>query len=188
MKKLILSAMLVMTTSAFADQSLCQVHPGVLNCTKGTIASLPGNFYGDVNLDGTQVSDHTQITAGNFTANHAQLNNVTITAGSIDLTSTVIAGKQISMTVGSLTLNDSALKVDAVLSSPAVELKNSTAHNLHIQSDQPQKKLVVKLESGSIVAGNIDFSNGNGEVCLLGGVLNGRVTGGKIVKGTCPDN
>ncbi len=184
MKKYILVLGLVASFSSFAD-SVCISSPGKLNCGAGSIATLPGDAYGTVSLNGTKVTDSTKATAGKFSANSASLNNPMITAGMVNLESSQLTGGKIEVISGLMNLDKSTIQSKAVLYSPNINLFRTTTQALEINSSQAQQNLIVNLGSGSVVNGDITFNNGHGELCLDGGKLNGKLIGGVVHQGSC---
>lgn len=184
MNKLLFILGLVASFSGFAD-SVCVSSPGKLNCGAGSIATLPGDFYGSVNLDGTKVTNSTNTTAGKFLANAASLNNVMITAGTTDLSSSELIGDKIQIISGTINLNKTKIQSKALLFSPNINLLKSTTQSLEIDSSQATQNLIVNLGAGSVVNGDITFNNGHGELCLNGGKFTGKLSGGVTHQGSC---
>lgn len=184
MKKYILILGLVTSFSSFAD-SVCVSSPGKLNCGAGSIATLPGDAYGTVSLNGTKVTDSTTTTAGKFSANSASLNNVMITAGTVNIAASQLTGDKIQIMSGAMNLNKSKIQSKAVLYSPNVNLLQSITQSLEINSSQATQNLIVNLGAGSVVNGDITFNNGHGELCLDGGKFTGKLSGGVVHQGSC---
>lgn len=188
MKSLLAAGLISIAAIAAAAPSkdVCTTLPGFLSCSQGSISELPFGFFGKTILNGTNVTNSTHLTTGYFGAKNSKLNDLDITAGKVDLTATQITGNTPKIATGFLTLSHSEFESVANLYSPDIDLKNSTTAALNVSSNQPTKRLIVKLEAGTSVAGDITFNNGHGEVCLDGGTVNGKVKGGITRKGNCP--
>lgn len=171
-KKTIL-ALILSSGAITANAAICNIVPGSVTCTQGTVDSLVGN--GMVSVYGTTVKGATVVN-GLLHAEDANFNTLEVN-GSVKLSQCTI--NDIANINGSL--NASSTKFENTLeihSSETRFINSKVARDLHI-GHTDSKKQVVYLDNFSEVTGDIVFDDQDGEVILRGqSKIGGKVIGG----------
>lgn len=138
------------------------------------------NANGSTNLDGTTVTDSTNVN-GSFCANEADLNKLNVN-GSANLEKCTVHGN--AHINGSLNSKDNIFEDTLIISSHKVCLDSTSTQSIEVRKVTPDNnKQVVRLENNSTVMGDITFASGNGVVVVDShSKILGNVIGGVVVK------
>jgi hypothetical protein len=171
-----IAAIFLTGSVAAANADVCNIIPGSVTCSSGTVDSLTGN--GTVTVNGTTVSGTTLVN-GLLNAEDANFYSLDVN-GSVKLIQCTI--NHTATIKGSLTA--SSTKFDNTLklySSETRFINSKVGGDLHLGHTDP-KKQIVYLDNFSEIAGNVIFDDGDGEVVLRGqSKVNGKVIGGRTV-------
>jgi hypothetical protein len=171
-----LSAMLLAGTTGVASANVCTVEPGSVSCGKGSVDDLSGN--GMVTVNGTTVRETTSVN-GLLKATDATFGSLQI-HGTATLTQCIV--NDLADFKGSVTASSSQFKNTLEIYSTLSRFVNTKIDSdIHVHhTDNP--KQVIHLEKNSVVAGDIVFDDGEGQVIVRGkSSITGKVVGGEII-------
>ncbi|MBA2649874.1 MAG: hypothetical protein H0U75_09845 [Legionella sp.] len=171
--KKMVAAVLMAGGFVAVNAGVCNIVPGSVTCSKGTVDNLLGN--GMVTVNGTTVSGAT-IVNGVLNAENANFNLLEVNGSASLIQSTINNAASIK---GSL--NASSTKFESTLeifSSETRFINSKVVSDLRI-GHTDSKKQVVYLDNFSEVSGNIIFEDEDGEVIMRGqSKIGGKVIGG----------
>ena len=173
MRKFLFSLCLISTGYCYAA---CDYSPAGATCNDTSVDNL--NAAGIVVLKKTTVARKTSI-SGTVDSYATNLNTVDI-RGKAKLVDTKVASE--FKIKGYLEAIDSDFIGPVIINANKAMFNNShIGSSIAMSADAPKSKLV--LSGTTSIQGDINFSNGNGEVFLgPNAKVTGKVTGGRIVK------
>lgn len=135
---------------------------------------------GDVTMNGTTVVGGTEV-HGQLKANNAHLHALTVN-GNVDLSETIISGA--SNIAGRLSANHSTLQQLLSIKTDEMTFVSTQSKDIVFAKGSYCRSQSLHLTHHSIVDGGVTFQCGKGTVYIsAGSSMNGRVIGGRVVKG-----